>query len=281
MLVLRVAMPAAALFATAAGAAVPMSTARTGHVTVPITIDGKGPFDFVIDSGAEGTAVYARFAREQNLHAAQTSERLVGQTGAADVAVVPLANVGLDGFVTPNVSAVLLDDRGDGIPLAGIVGLDMLGDKIVTFDFRRRQASLRAAGGLDRGGGIAARRMSGGLLAVPVTVNGAQGVAVVDTGARETRINRRFAEAAGLAARGGEGGRIFGATNVAIDMASAATRTVSFAGVTLRDRSIRVVDLPVFGQFGIADRPAMLLGADYLAGRRLVIDFPAARLWID
>ncbi len=281
MSILRPSLLATALLATTAGAVVPMSVARTGHVTVPITIGGKGPFDFVIDSGAETTAVYARFAHEQNLPVAESGEKLVGQTGAADVPVAALANVRLDGFVTPAISAAVLPDRGDGIPLAGIVGLDVLGDKMVTFDFRQRQVSLRAAGGYDRTGGIAAQRMLGGLLAIPVMVNGARGLAVVDTGARETRINRRFADAAGLVSKEGQGGRIFGATNVAIDMAAAATRTVSFAGLTLRDRAIRVVDLPVFAQFGIADQPAMLLGADYLAGQRLVIDFPAERLWID
>ncbi|MET0269485.1 MAG: retroviral-like aspartic protease family protein [Sphingomonas sp.] len=282
MTILRLALMLSSSLAAAAGATVPLSVAETGHVTVPVTIDGKGPFQFVIDSGAEGTAVYARFADEQRLATAPSSETLVGQTGTADVALVPLRTLALDGFVSRDISAVRLADRGDGLALDGIVGLDVLGDKTVDFDFRRRRVSLRAdIAGRPRPGGIAATRMLGGLLAIPVEVNGARGLAVIDTGARETRVNHRFAQAAGLVADAGQaGGTIYGATNAAVEMASARTRDVTFAGVTLRDRSIRIVDLPVFAQFGLADRPAMLLGADYLADQRMVIDFRDGRVWM-
>jgi hypothetical protein len=43
------------------------------------------------------------------------------------------------------------------------------------------------------GSATSARAVNGGLLAVPVKVNGVTGWGVIDTGARETRINTRFA----------------------------------------------------------------------------------------
>jgi hypothetical protein len=49
---------------TPAAAAVPIEIAASGHATVPV----KGSFgvrQFVFDTGAEGSAVYATFAQRQ------------------------------------------------------------------------------------------------------------------------------------------------------------------------------------------------------------------------
>jgi len=37
----------------------------------------------------------------------------------------------------------------------------------------------------------------------------------------------------------------------------------------------------VFEAFGVADRPAIILGLDWLAETRMVIDFPARRVWFE
>lgn len=271
---LRRALLPLSLVAAPLGATVPLSVAQTGHVTVPVTVNGRGPFAFVIDSGAETTALYARFVAAQTLAAAASGATLVGQTGTTSVPLVPLREVVVDGHVARGIEAVQLDDRKDGVPLDGILGLDVLGDRTVDFDFRGKRVTITPGRrGAAPKGAITATRVTGGLLAIPVEVNGARGLAVVDTGARETRVNGRFARAAGL--RGGTGPKttVYGATNNAIELVAAQARTVSFGGVALRDTPIRIADLPVFAQFGIADRPAMLLGADYLADQRMIVDF--------
>jgi hypothetical protein len=40
-----------------------------------------------------------------------------------------------------------------------------------------------------------------------------------------------------------------------------------------------VADLPVFEVFGVADRPAVIFGMDWLDVARLVVDFPLRRVW--
>ena len=42
---------------------------------------------------------------------------------------------------------------------------------------------------------------------------------------------------------------------------------------------VLVADLPVFELFGVADRPAVIFGLDWLTATRLVVDFPARRIW--
>jgi hypothetical protein len=56
-----------------------------GHVTVPAWVNGKGPYPFILDTGAEGSDVYAWLADQLRLPGAG-SESLNGMTGSTQVA---------------------------------------------------------------------------------------------------------------------------------------------------------------------------------------------------
>ena len=75
-------------FPACAAAEVPLAIAPTGQATVPVS-GSFGVLQFVIDTGAEGSAVYADFARKAGL-AAAGSTTLQGQTWASDVPLVNL-----------------------------------------------------------------------------------------------------------------------------------------------------------------------------------------------
>lgn len=288
---IRVAALVAALtVACAAPAAVPLSYAESGHPTVPATIGGEGPYHFVFDTGAEGSAVYAWFARERGLAPIEgRSATVQGQTGAAAVELVPLAGVSVDGRRVERVEAVVLPDRADGVRLPGIVGLDVMGAYVVEFDAPGGRVALHPAGTSARALGgkgmkaMKAVRLPGGLLGLPVTINGARGIAVLDTGARDTRINWLFARAAGLRADSPglrDDGVIQGATNAAVTAKRGIVGTVELGGIRRAAVSARVVDLPVFDSFGVGDRPAMILGMDLLRDVHLVADFPSGTVWM-
>ena len=49
----------------------------------------------------------------------------------------------------------------------------------------------------------------------------------------------------------------------------------------LADAPVLVADLPVFEVFGVAGRPAIILGLDWLDRTRMVIDFPALQVWFE
>jgi predicted aspartyl protease len=48
-------------------AAVPFTPAGDGHDTVSAFVNGKGPFAFILDTGADGSALYQWFAEKQHL----------------------------------------------------------------------------------------------------------------------------------------------------------------------------------------------------------------------
>jgi predicted aspartyl protease len=271
-------------------AAVPLSFASTGHPTVPAMVGGEGPFPFVFDTGAEGTAVYSAFAKARGLAPLRgEAETVQGQTGTASVDIVRLPTLSVDGRSVADLKAVVLPDRADGASLPGIVGLDLMGTYAVEFDTPAGRVALHPAGTTPRAIGARgmkatkAVRLAGGLLGLPVTINGARGIAVLDTGARDTRINWRFARAAGLRPDSPglqDDGAIQGATNKAVTARRGIVGTVELGGIRRTRVSARVVDLPVFEAFGVADRPAMILGMDLLRDTRLLIDFPAATVWM-
>lgn len=271
---------AALLAATPAAAEVPIAWSESGHPTIPATVDGKGPFPFVIGTSAEGTALFNAFAAEQGL--LPTDPGAEGsEDQPADAGTVRTARVGaveVDGRTAHNVEAIVLPDQPGAGPLSGVVGLDVIGRYAVEFDMRGGQVALHPPGtlparlGNDRMKPIQAVRLRGGLLGLPVTINGVEGIALLDTGARESRINARFARAAGLAGAPGPDGE--GAA------AAPATGTVEFGNVR-KMLGARVADLPVFRAFGIADRPAMLLGMDLLRDVHMLVDFPWQTVWMD
>jgi len=283
--------PAALWFAIAAlglggplGAEVPLSIADSGHATVPVLIEGIGVFEFVLDTGAEGSAVYAPFHAVHNLPLRAEATELQGQTGSAPVPLAELPPLLVDGLRSGNVAAVVLDARADGVPLSGIIGLDVFGGATLDFDLPRGRAVFKPSGsrlpGLDARDAVAASTTTGGLLTVPVTIAGVEAVAVLDTGARKTRINWRLGRLLGLdAATLARGDVIQGATNNAITTSEATVRDVRFGAVRLPSAPVLVADLPVFDLFGVADRPAVIFGLDWLTATRLVVDFPLRRLW--
>jgi predicted aspartyl protease len=270
-----------ALVAAPAAAEVPIAIAATGHATVPV--EGSfGVRQFVFDTGAEGSAIYANFADEVGLKSAG-SEQLQGQTGADDVPLVELAWLTLDGTSKAPLNAVKLDPRADGVPLAGIVGLDLFGDRTVDFDLPRKRLALLPAG--DRpvaGGGVTAAPTTGNLLTIPVTIGGVTATAVIDTGARKTRINWKLGSLLGLdPAKVAKGDTIQGATNKAIETGAASISNVQLGSRNLAEAPVLVADLPVFEAFGVADRPAIILGLDWLADTRMVVDFPGRLVWFE
>jgi predicted aspartyl protease len=262
---------------------VPLEIAATGHATVPV--EGSfGTAQFVFDTGAEGSAVYAAFASSAGLKVVGR-ETLQGQTGTDEMPIVSFQQLSLDGVRKGPVSAVKLDPRADGVALAGIVGIDVFGDRTVDFDLPRRRLALLPPGkrpaGL-AGPGIGATLTLGNLLTIPVSIGKVEAIAVIDTGARKTRVNWALGRLLGLdPAKLAKGDTIQGATNTAIETGATRIADVRLGQRKLADAPVLVADLPIFEAFGVSGRPAIILGLDWLQKTRMVIDFPARLVWFE
>lgn len=290
---IRTLLLASMLCAAAAGpaaAAVPLSPATDVHVVVPAFVNGEGPFPFILDTGADESAVYQWFAEERKLKPGKAHD-VGGMTGTISTPSYLLDSLAVDGRVLHNVEADSFPDRHDAEIQAGVAGNDLMDGSVAIFDFPCHQVEilpkpvnmnrvLRSHPPAVEGGSVA----DGTQLTLPVRVGEAQGIAILDTGSRDTRINPQFARAAGIDPSSPsfrDSGDIFGANSKAMPSRKGPIGTVRFAGVEVRDATARVIDLPVFTSFGLGGRPAMILGLDLMQGHRLVYDHEAKRFWFD
>lgn len=149
--VLAVLLAAVPVLRVHAGApeGVPFGLIEDGTVVVPIVIDGRGPVPFMLDTGASGSTVFGRLARDLALApVARTS--VISAVGRHDRVVVRLGRVSLGDAqvqdLLPSLEAAPQLDLG-GVTVQGILGQDFLSRFDYTLDYRRRRIVWASAGG--------------------------------------------------------------------------------------------------------------------------------------
>lgn len=278
------------LLALPAFAAVPLTPAGNGHLLVPAYINDKGPFPVILDTGADESGLYVWFAKQQQLTPGRT-QVVGGMTGEMEMPTYTLQRVEIDKRAITNVTADSYPDRHDVEREAGAVGNDLMDGTVTVFDFPCQQvqvwpkpvnmASLLSPKARMLEGGTV---KDGTQLTFPVTIHGVTGVAVLDTGSRDSRINSQFAHAAGIDPSSSafhDSETIYGANSKGMPSRKGPIGTVSFAGLEVPNAQAKVMDLPVFDSFGIGNGPAMIFGLDLMRDFRLVYDHEAKRFWFD
>jgi hypothetical protein len=279
----------AAIWPCAGTAKVTMKPGVTGHLLVPVFVNGKGPYLFMLDTGADTSAVYAWFASEHRLPAGKTAT-ISGATGDVEETTTRLRSLSLDGWAVRHLDVDTIPNRADGAKIAGIVGADVMMNRLTIMDtgcgtvslLPRNLDAARIAGPsatFIEAGSI----KNGKQLTLPVTVNAIAGVATLDSGARTTMISTTFARAARIdpaSTAFHDGPPARGAVQTAIPSRIGPIGTVHFPGLTRRNVVARVVDLPVFDDEGYANGHAFNIGLDMLDSMRITIDYTARRLWI-
>jgi predicted aspartyl protease len=280
-----------AIFSTpGAMAAVPLTPISDGHLLVPVLVDGKGPYPFILDSGADTSGVYQWFADEARLKPTGASTTASGMSGTVDIREYQVASFEMDGHELRGVTAYALPNRHDGARIAGVLGNDFMDGTVTVFDFPCGQVTVhpKPADGAAIAGAapapIVARRPAGDtLLSFPVKLNGAEGTAVLDTGNRLTKVNLRFAKAAGLDTNSPAfhpADAIYGISPTqGIVPKAGPIGTLSMGDVRLEKVQGEVIDIKTFAEdFG--DGPVLQLGTDLLGRFRLVYEHDANRFWL-
>jgi hypothetical protein len=212
-------------------------------------------------------------------------------TGTATTPTFRLESITVDGRTIQNVIADSYPNRHDVEIEAGVIGNDLMDGTVAVFDFPCRKVEIWPKPvDMRRLLSPHARQVSAGAvrvgtqLTLPVRVGKAWGVAVLDTGSSDTRINPEFAHAAAIdpdspSFRDAE--PIFGVNAKAMPSRKGPIGTVGFAGLEVPDAEARVMDLSVFRSFGFAGGPAMILGLDLMQGYRLIYDHANRIFWFD
>lgn len=116
---------------------------------VPLYLNGQGPFEFVLDTGATITCVDQPLAERLNLQEQRGQIGLgAGVGGAGRVRLVGIDSLRIGGAEASGLTACVLDlaqVRAISPDVAGLLGLNFLREFRVTLDFNRNVLLLQEA----------------------------------------------------------------------------------------------------------------------------------------
>lgn len=251
------------------------------RLSVDVKVNGRGPYHFVVDSGADTSAIGLHVARDLQLPLGTpvmldgtTSRNVVDRVKVNELDVGPTSVMGLE------LPALREEDLGGD----GLIGIDALVQQRLMMDFEKHLVRVEDARTPAEFSPdaivITARRRRGQLILTEVRAGRLHLNAVIDTGSEISIGNLALRDQ--LLRRGRDKFwtvPVTGVTGVTMDLQLAIVSELQLGPVTLRDVPMAFADLPPFKLFGLADQPSLLLGADVLETfRRVSLDFRARKV---
>lgn len=247
---------------------------------------------FVIDTGAERTAISDRLAAELDLRPGPPV-LVHGITAAEMVRTAQLPRVDFSGrhftHLTPPVFPY------EVLGAEGLLGLDVLSRFRLTLELRQRRVMIAPSGPDVVERGIAFGRASrvrnditdtrrarfGQLILTSVQVDGVDAVAFIDSGAQYSIANLAFMRSidarAGPAER--QAVRVYGVIGQSLLVDSGMVSSLRLARRELGPTPLLFGDLHAFRVLDLIERPALLLGADILTRfSRITLDYGQSRI---
>jgi predicted aspartyl protease len=252
--------------------------ARDDRMTVAVRLSGEGPYQFLVDTGADRTAVSRELVDKLNLQKAAGAE-LHSVTGVSSVSTAKIPNLELTRTPTRSIEAAVLDRANMGAD--GIVGVDLLRSQRVQFDFQSQTMSIVPSYSPDfryEPGTIVveARRKNGRLVVTDAVVDGTDVTVVLDTGSQITIGNqalhdrlRRTSLVDGL-----QKVDLVSVTGGVITGDYMFVRDLTIGGIGLSHLAVVFTNAHTFKQLGLERKPALLLGMNAIrAFKKVSIDF--------
>ena len=247
------------------------------RMTVPVTIEGRGPYQFVVDTGSDRTVVSQELATLLKLAAGETVT-MHSMTGVAPANTVTVPSLTVAGQTTLGINAPALMQAYLGGH--GLLGIDTLKNRRVVMDFSKRTLTVLRAGEKESYDPdtivVTARSKYGQLVLVDADVDGTPITVIIDSGAENTIGN---APLRALLAKRNRKMQFFkteliDVTGGRLGVEYAAVGHIRIAGIRVENAVIAFADAHPFKRYGLLNKPAMLLGMDTLRGfRRVSVDF--------
>lgn len=241
------------------------------HMTVPVMINGKGPFRFVVDTGADRSVLAEDVAVSLGLvKGAEVSVQ--GVVRSVSTRVVTIAELNFGPISRRNLHLPLLSRTYMGAD--GYLGLDAVDGSRVTLDFANRALQ------------VARSRMSsvytprrpteayvplrgnmGHLRSLNCRVDGVSTTCFLDTGAQISVGNSKLYQALlrenpGLRSLGSL--PITGITGGVMMGEVVRIERIRLHSVNFSDAVVAIADMSIFDVWGLAQEPALLIGMNFL-----------------
>ncbi|HWE47172.1 MAG TPA: retropepsin-like aspartic protease [Caulobacteraceae bacterium] len=252
---------------------------RSSRLTTKVRINGQGPYDFVIDTGANRSVIATEIAADLKLPAG-TPTKIHGIARVEDAQTVNVRSLKAGDIDAP-IKDVPLLNRVD-LDADGLLGIDTFVDRVLTFDFVGNTAhiaysyfehgfteppthSLMAASSDIV---VPARQRFGQLTIVDASAAREKITCFIDSGAEKTVGNMamRRAVQAQTADRNFTPVDvvIHGATGQDVPGQVALVPEMRLGGVHFSTFPIAFADLHTFSLWGLQNEPALMLGMDLM-----------------
>ncbi|HEX8670006.1 MAG TPA: retroviral-like aspartic protease family protein [Allosphingosinicella sp.] len=256
---------------------------RFERMTVPVSIDGKGPFRFIVDTGAERTVIAREVAENLDLDSAGPV-RMHSMTEVSDIDTVAISDLDVGGKRVSAINAPALEQRHLGAD--GMLGVDSLQSQRVSFDFQREQMTVSASRKKAEYWPpdtivVTAKNRFGRLVLIDASVEGQKVWVIIDTGSQATIGNlalrrklekrHRLRELKPVELLSVTGGRMMANQTL--------IHRIRLGDVDIEQLPVAFADAHPFRKLDLLDRPALLLGMDALRlFERVSVDFPNRRV---
>jgi predicted aspartyl protease len=248
------------------------------RMTVPVRLSGAGPYRFLVDTGADRSAVSREIVARLKLPSSGGAE-LHSLSGISTISTARLNDVALTRTPERTIDAAVLDGLYMGAD--GIVGVDLLRSQRVQFDFEKQTMSIVPSEVPDfaREPGtivVRAKRKNGRLVVTDAVANGERLTVVLDTGSQvsignEALRRRLLGDNLVSIAKSVE---LESVTGQKITGEYMFVRELSIGGVSLNNLAVVFTDAHTFKQLNLDRKPALLLGMNAIrAFKKVSIDF--------
>lgn len=253
------------------------------RMMVDVNIGDRGPYSFIIDTGAERTVIAQEVAQQLALKSGTPIDlHSVGSMVRAQTVVIPRLSV--NQLNVRRIQAPALAQRDIGA--AGILGIDALQSKNVLMDFKVKTMTLTNSGEMDAewGGNVVvvrAYKKFGQLVLTNAMINGEPVEVILDTGGQVSigneALRKRLAAGSSI-----DPMRTIDIVSVTGDKTQAdytTVRRLTISSLIFRNLPMAFADVHLFKVLGLADKPAMTLGMDALRKfDRVSVDFRARKV---
>lgn len=252
------------------------------RMTVPVKLSGTGPFQFLVDTGADRTAISRDLASRLNL---EKGDKAAVHTiaGVSTVSTATIPDLELTKKPVRVRDAPILDSGNMGAD--GILGVDSLRSQRVLFDFGTKTLSIVPSAVpdfRDEPGTIVvqAERRNGRLVVTDATANGHDLTVVIDTGAQLSIGNEELKK------------QLLGPNLVdpyqQVELQSVTgafimgdymfVKELQIGGLTLKNLAIVFAQSHAFKELKLDRKPALLLGMNAIrAFKKVSIDFASRK----
>ncbi len=265
------------------------ATDAAKHLTVPVMIGGRGPFHFVVDTGADRSVIADDVALRLGLTRG-TGVTVQGVVRSLETQLVAVADITVGSTRHLNLNMPVLPRAF--LDADGYLGLDAVDGNRVILDFQNGELIVGAPRirlmlqtHRTNEALVPMRGSMGHLRSLNCRVDGVSTTCFLDTGASVSVGNSRLLEAlvadnpdyqllGKLPITGITGGVIVGKV-IHVDK-------IRLHAVNFSDCNIAIADMQVFKIWDLADVPALLIGMNFLRQfARVSIDFGAKEIHFD